>query len=103
MILKEARYEREHSMSLWHMDWKQLLDGRWWIAAMDDASRLIVSYGVFQKATAYGNRLTRPSESKALTLMARQGNPWPVYGVSRPNTVDRIAILEGTAYSYILK
>jgi putative transposase len=68
MILKEAgralpqpskqkrrrwvRYEREHSMSLWHMDWKQLSDGRWWIAAMDDASRLIVNYGVFQEATA---------------------------------------------------
>ena len=49
---KWVRYEREHSMSLWHMDWKQLSDGRWWIAAMDDASRLIVGYGVFQTATA---------------------------------------------------
>jgi len=47
-----VRYEREHSMSLWHTDWKQLNDGRWWIAYMDDASRLIVSYGVFQEATA---------------------------------------------------
>jgi putative transposase len=49
---KWVRYEREHSMSLWHMDWKQLPDGRWWIAAEDDASRLIVGYGVFQEATA---------------------------------------------------
>jgi len=49
---KWVRYEREHSMSLWHMDWKQLSDGRWWIAAEDDASRLIVGYGVFQQATA---------------------------------------------------
>jgi len=49
---KWVRYEREHSMSLWHMDWKQLWDRRWWIAAEDDASRLIVSYGVFQDATA---------------------------------------------------
>lgn len=49
---KWVRYEREHSMSLWHMDWKQLSDGSWWIAAMDDASRLIVNYGVFQEATA---------------------------------------------------
>jgi transposase InsO family protein len=39
-------------MSLWHMDWKQLSDGRWWTAAMDDASRLIMNYGVFQTATA---------------------------------------------------
>ena len=46
-----VRYERTYSMSLWHMDWKQLSDGRWWIAAMDDASRLIVNYGVFQEAT----------------------------------------------------
>jgi putative transposase len=49
---KWVRYEREHSMSLWHMDWKQLPDSRWWIAAEDDASRLIVGYGVFQEATA---------------------------------------------------
>jgi putative transposase len=49
---KWVRYEREHSMSLWHMDWKELWDSRWWIAAEDDASRLIVGYGVFQDATA---------------------------------------------------
>jgi len=49
---KWVRYERTHSMSLWHMDWKQLSDGRWWIAAEDDASRLIVGYVVFQEATA---------------------------------------------------
>jgi len=49
---KWVRYEREHSMSLWHMDWKQLPDSRWWIAAEDDASRLIMGYGVFQEATA---------------------------------------------------
>jgi putative transposase len=49
---KWVRYEREHSMSLWHMDWKQLSDGRWWIAVEDDASRLIVGYGVFQDPTA---------------------------------------------------
>jgi len=49
---KWVRYEREHSMSLWHTDWKQLNDGHWWIAYMDDASRLIMGYGVFQEATA---------------------------------------------------
>jgi putative transposase len=49
---KWVRYERKHSMSLWHTDWKQLSDGRWWIAVMDDASRLIMSHGVFQEATA---------------------------------------------------
>ena len=49
---KWVRYEREHSMSLWHTDWKQLNNGSWFIAYMDDASRLIVGYGVFQEATA---------------------------------------------------
>jgi len=48
---KWVRYEREHSMSLWHTDWKQLSDGTWWIAYMDDASRLIVGHGVFQEPT----------------------------------------------------
>lgn len=39
-------------MSLWHADWKQLDTGEWWIAYIDDASRLIMSYGIFQDTTA---------------------------------------------------
>lgn len=46
-----VRYERQHSMSLWHMDWKQLSTGEWFLAIMDDASRYIVGYGVFTEAT----------------------------------------------------
>jgi len=46
-----VRYERTHSMSLWHMDWKQLTTGEWFLAIMDDASRFIVAYGVFPQAT----------------------------------------------------
>jgi putative transposase len=49
---KWVRYEREHSMSLWHTDWKQLDSGEWWIAYLDDASRLATGYGVFKEATA---------------------------------------------------
>jgi len=49
---KWVRYEREHSMDLWHTDWYELSDGRWWIAYMDDASRLIMAHGVFQEETA---------------------------------------------------
>ncbi len=49
---KWVRYEREHSMSLWHTDWKRLDTGEWWIAYLDDASRLTTGYGVFQEATA---------------------------------------------------
>jgi putative transposase len=39
-------------MSLWHMDWKQLNTGEWILAILDDASRYIVGYGIFQEATA---------------------------------------------------
>jgi len=46
-----VRYERTHSMTLWHMDWKQLHTGEWILTIMDDASRYIVGYGVFQEAT----------------------------------------------------
>ena len=49
---KWVRYEREHSMSLWHTDWKQLDTGEWWITYLDDASRLATGYDVFQEATA---------------------------------------------------
>lgn len=43
---KWVRFERRYSMSLWQGDWKQC--GRKWIIAfMDDASRLITCYGVF--------------------------------------------------------
>jgi len=54
---KWVRYEREHSMSLWHADWKQLDTGEWWIAYLDDASRLATGYGVFQEATAENTKL----------------------------------------------
>ncbi len=48
---KWIRYEREHSNSMWHTDYKKLHDGRWFIAYMDDASRFITGYGVFEEAT----------------------------------------------------
>ncbi len=45
------RYKREHSNYMWHTDYKQLDDGRWFIAYQDDASRFITGYGVFEAAT----------------------------------------------------
>ncbi len=49
---KWIRYERQYSNSLWHTDWK-LLEGKGWlIAYLDDASRLIVGYGLFSEATS---------------------------------------------------
>ena len=49
------RYERKHSMSLWHGDWMLFrLNGRehWLIAFIDDSSRLVTCYGVYERATA---------------------------------------------------
>jgi len=49
---KWIRYERKYSNSLWHADWT-LIDGMGWlIAYLDDASRYIVGYGLFQEATS---------------------------------------------------
>ena len=48
---KYVRFEREHWMSLWQGDWKQLDDGGWLLAFMDDASHRIMCYGIFDKAT----------------------------------------------------
>ena len=35
---KWVRYERKHSNSMWHTDYKQLDDGRWLVSYEDDAS-----------------------------------------------------------------
>ena len=48
---KWVRYERRYSNSLWHTDYKQLPDGRWFVSFQDDASRLVVEFGVFDEAT----------------------------------------------------
>jgi len=51
---KWVRYEREHAMSLWQRDWKYLTlhgKGVWLIAFMDDSSRLITCFGVFDRPT----------------------------------------------------
>jgi len=52
---KYVRYEREHSMSMWQGDWKLVhLDNckeKWMIAFMDDASRRIMCYALYDKAT----------------------------------------------------
>lgn len=51
---KWVRFEREHSMSLWQGDWKEVtIDGqkKWLIAFMDDSSRLVTCHGVFDSPT----------------------------------------------------
>ena len=51
---KWVRFEREHSMSLWQGDWKEVtIDGqkKWLIAFMDDSSRLVNCHGLFDSPT----------------------------------------------------
>jgi putative transposase len=51
---KWVQFEREHSMSLWQGDWKQVTIGgqvKWLIAFMDDSSRLITCHGIFNSPT----------------------------------------------------
>lgn len=45
-----VRYERRHSNSTWHTDFCEI-NGRYVIAYIDDASRLITGYGIFDSAT----------------------------------------------------
>jgi len=47
---KWIRYERKHSMELWYTDWF-FYKGKWIIAYLDNSSRLIVGYGVFDEVT----------------------------------------------------
>jgi len=46
-----VRFERTYSNSMWHTDYKQLADGRWFLCYLDDASRFITGYGVWNEAT----------------------------------------------------
>ncbi|MGH7080805.1 MAG: DDE-type integrase/transposase/recombinase, partial [Acetobacteraceae bacterium] len=53
---KWIRYEREHSNSLWHVDWHEMkasfYKSRWLVIYEDDASRYILGYGVFDSPTS---------------------------------------------------
>jgi putative transposase len=51
---KWVRFERKHSMSLWQGDWKEFEfkgSKKWIIAFIDDSSRLITCYGIFDSPT----------------------------------------------------
>ena len=48
---KWVRYERRHSNSLWHTDYCELEEKEQLLSYIDDASRYIVGYGIFDSAT----------------------------------------------------
>lgn len=60
---KWVRYERRYSNAMWHVDWHMIKDPRLkgldLIVFLDDASRCVTGFGVFQGAT---------SENAALVL-----------------------------------
>lgn len=66
---KWIRSERRYSNSLWHTDYKQLDDGRWFLCYEDDASRFITGWEVFQEATAEN------AISVLLKAIERHGKP----------------------------
>lgn len=54
---KWVRYERKHSMSLWHLDWFQIDKiapslGKWLLMVQDDASRKTMGHGVFDQLSS---------------------------------------------------
>ena len=66
---KWIRYERTHSNSMWHTDYKQLPDKRWFICYLDDASRFVTAWGAFPEATT-DNAIAVLEEA-----IARHGKP----------------------------
>jgi len=46
-----VRYERKHSMDLWHTDWYQHSPDEWWLVYEDDASRLVTGVAVDRSPT----------------------------------------------------
>ncbi len=46
---KWVRWQRRHSLSLWQTDWS-VFRGQWLMVILDDASRLIVGWGLFDNA-----------------------------------------------------
>jgi len=48
---RHAKFKRVYSNSLWHASYEVLPDGRYFVSYQDDASYLIVGYGVFDEAT----------------------------------------------------
>ncbi len=52
---KWIRFERKYSNAMWHVDWHVIKDSRWQnlylICYLDDASRCITGFGVFQHPT----------------------------------------------------
>ncbi|MGC8687040.1 MAG: DDE-type integrase/transposase/recombinase [Thermoplasmata archaeon] len=48
---KQRKWEREHSNSLWHMDWFEFNEKNY-IVIEDDASRFIIHFEGYEYATA---------------------------------------------------
>jgi putative transposase len=106
---KWVRFERKHSNSMWHTDWTQLEDRTWLITFEDDASRKIVSWGVFDNATSEHSVevLKRGLESNGKPREMLTGHDTQFYankseGIDRGKTVFRV-FLEEQGIKHILR
>ena len=66
---KWIRYERKHANIMWHTDYKRLDDGNWFMSYLNDASRFIVWWGLFNEATSE-HAVKVPDEA-----MSKHGKP----------------------------
>jgi transposase InsO family protein len=83
---KWTRYERENSNSIWHTDWHEIKDsrrgeGKQLMAYEDDASRFIISYGVFDGATSENSVsvlkcATKRHGSRPVSILSDNGSPF---------------------------
>ena len=88
---KWVRFERQYSNAMWHTDWHVMKDFRMrdlnLITYLDDASRCITGYGVFQEATgpnaakvprqavgAFGRPVSILSDSRSCFVSVRGDN-----------------------------
>ena len=104
---KWIKYERKHSMSLWHTDWYQIKDerwkGRWLLAYLDDASRFVVGYGVFDESTTH-NAISVLDDSiarygKPLELLTDHGSQF--YANSGETKADAISTFQQYLATYL--
>ena len=82
---KWVRFERTHSNSMWHTDYKLLEDGRWLLCYKDDASRFVTGYGIFEHATTENTLTVLDEAIKNHGKPAAWGDPAQAVGIQGDN------------------
>lgn len=86
---KWIRYERRHSLSLFHIDWFEK-DGAYQVLVEDDASRLLIGFGEFRNATSVNSVIalvaSMKTYGKAKQVMTDHGIQFT--SIERENCAD---------------